>query len=352
MTPNQPIGRPWPGHEVMAGQAPSLKGRFLARLRTHAAGQLLPFIVGFTLELKRTFTRSTKKFSVTRSIGFTFVPFRGVLPCRFNRPSAHRLAPALVGLVLSHPEFARNGYLWGIDGNTYYCFLNPNRRSLHVWKKRLVTAAFVLWGAVSIVVGIVGTPVTGLLVLFETAIVPLLLIRHYKLTAQSLAAPVVSNGPQMRSPGDMQFETVRYIVAFLAIAATLLGALLGFKAAGVGAIFGAGIGALSGANAVAIFLFVIGWFATPFNSVYEASFSEVISPGNTNTAHIGRRGTGFSAYFLKVGDTPVNVPACGGLTPIVVAGAPAAQVTTGKWRRSTPIWLVIPVRSSCGRCYR
>lgn len=75
---------------------------------------------------------------------------------------------------------------------------------------------------------------------------------------------------------------------------------------------------------------MVGLLATPFNSVFEAAFSEVITPGNGNTAHFGRTGTGFASYFLNVGDTPAVVPACGGLTPIVVAGGPASRVTTGE----------------------
>jgi hypothetical protein len=244
--------------------------------------------------------------------------------------SASFSSPTLVGRVLSNPVFATNGYLWGVDGATYYCFFNPNRLALRLWKKRFAPVAFVLWGAVGVIAGFVATPAVGFIILFETAIFPFLVFRHYKQTAQSLAASAVSNGPQMRLPGDMQFETVAAVSALIVLVPTVVGAILGVKLFGIGAVFGAGIGALTGVNATALFLFVIGLLATPFNSVYGGTFSEAIAAGNTNTAHFGRTGTAFATYFLNVGDTPAVAPACGGLTPIVVAGAPASLVAIGQ----------------------
>ena len=245
----------------------------------------------------------------------------------------------LVGLVLSHPEFAKKGYLWGIDGYTYYCFLNPNKISLEVWKKRLIRMAFILWGILALIITIISAnPLFGLLTFFETSIVPLLIFRHYKRTAESFAAAAVSNGPMMELPGNMSFGKVEKYTAFLVLTPTVIGTAIGVWLGTVtlpiigtiaGWVWGTLAGIITGANFLAIFLFILGLLAKPFNSVYGTGFSEVVTPGNGNTAHFGRSGTGFGAYFIRLGNPPATAPVCGGLTPIIVAGAAASTVTSG-----------------------
>lgn len=243
------------------------------------------------------------------------------------------LGPTAVRLAISHPVFASRGYLWGNQGDTWYCFVNPNKLSFAIWKKRIRAWPFILWGITALVASIsAGGAALGALVAFETLIVPLLLVRHYALTGEEQAAPVVTNGPQMKLPGNMQFDTVFLITALLALVPTIGGAIMGGIfghvvvpgiGAVTGAIWGSLLGVLSGANLVALFLFIIGLAATPFGSVIATTFSELINPPEVSTYYFGHNGTAFPGYRVgPLNPTGLN-PASGGLTAMIVNGAQA-----------------------------
>jgi hypothetical protein len=242
------------------------------------------------------------------------------------------LGSTVIRIVLSHPIFASRGYLWGNNGDTWYCFVNPSKLSFEIWKKRVRGWPFVAWAITALVTAIAaGVAVAGL-VAFETLVIPLLLVPHYALTGEEQNAPVVTNGPQMKLPGNMQFGTVALITVLLAvvptIGAAIIGGLVGTSVVpGIGtvtgAVWGSLVGVVSGANLVALFLFILGLGATPFGSVFTRGFQEVINPAEVSTYYFGRNTTGFAGYRIGPLNPSGLNPASGGLTAMIVNGAQA-----------------------------
>ena len=157
-----------------------------------------------------------------------------------------------------------------------------------------------------------------------TIVVPLLLVKHYANTGEAQNAPVVTNGPQMELPGNLQFTTLATLTIIFYVTPALIGGALGYFAGGAAAIpipyvgtslgifLGALTGALAGANLHALMLFLLGLAAKPFGSVFARAFAEPRNPAVTSTYHIGRTTTGYPAYRVgplnPTGLNPGNVP--------------------------------------------
>jgi hypothetical protein len=133
----------------------------------------------------------------------------------------------------------------------------------------------------------------------------------------------------------MSFQTVFILTAVILIVPTIAGAVIGFFAGSLtfpivgsvaGWVWGLAAGAFGGVNALGLFLFLLGLGATPFGSVIPG---EAVAAPVTWTYHFGHNRTGFPGY--SVGPlNPANLnPASGGLTPIIVNGAPAAGAAVG-----------------------
>lgn len=243
--------------------------------------------------------------------------------------------PGLVGLVLSDATFARRGYLWGYDGHVHYCFCNPNRLAFDVWKKRFRLWPFVISALIALVASVfAGGQLIGLVALFESLIIPLLLVKHYTGTAKEQKAAVFTNGPQMELLGNMSFETMRAVAKALLAGGTISGGVIGAAIGGTltigtltvpGNILGLVVGLFSGMNALGVFLFIVGLGSTPFGSVLARGFSETVVRPNSNSYHIACSGPAFAAYSIARLN-PKLAPGCGGLIAIVVNGAPASTV--------------------------
>ena len=249
------------------------------------------------------------------------------------------LGPGILPVVLADQRFGQRGYLWGHAGGIWYCFINPQKLNFDIWKKKISGWSL----AVPVILGLLAAATTGsigigLILAFESLVVPLLFVKHYANTGEAQNAPVVTNGPQMELPGNMQFTTVAAISAILLVVPTVAGAVIGAVAGAitlpvVGAVpgwaFGALGGVITGANLFALFLFILGWLAKPFGSVFGLGFTETRTPAVASTYHLGRDGTGFAAH--KIG--PLNpaglLPGSGGLTAMIVGGAPATPAVAG-----------------------
>jgi len=284
------------------------------------------------------------------------MPFAPAIRTKFS-------TPGLVAQIIANLTFAQRGYLWGFDGSVYYCFLNPDKVRFEIWKKQWHLAPFLFtlfsallgfyfWGAKGAAIGAL-----------ETLFVPFLLYKHYYATAEEQKAGVVTNGPQMRLPGNMQFDTVAALTALLLIVPTLAGAIIGLVAGTVklpvlgtlsGWVVGLAVGALTGINLVALFLLLLGLLATPYGSVISPPVSENV-PAEPFTYYFGRSGTPFSAYSIGPNNPIAGLTwASGGLQPMVIAGASAGTVAgqigvsytnlVGNPREEV-IWALIPFGS-------
>ncbi len=249
------------------------------------------------------------------------------------------LGPGILPIVLADQRFGQRGYLWGNSGGIWYCFINPQKLNFDIWQKEIAGWSL----AVPIILGVLAGLITGnigigILWAFESLVLPLLIVKHYANTGEAQNAPVVTNGPQMELPGNMQFTTVAAISATVVLVPTVAGGIIGAFFAGItlpvigavpGWVIGALGGLLTGANLLGLFLFILGWLATPFGSVFGLSFTETKTPPVASTYHFGRSGTGFAAH--KIGPlNPVGlVPGSGGLTAMIVGGSPATALVAG-----------------------
>lgn len=218
--------------------------------------------------------------------------------------------PQLLSIVLSDPDFAKRGYIWGFDGHVYYCFCNPNKVRFEIWKKSF----HLPWWAPIVVV------LTLAIALFDLLILP----KHYVRTAKEQPAAVVANGPQMRLPRNLQFEGVLALLGLALLGPPILGAIIGGF---VGALVpGTIIGAIVGVNAAALTLFLLGHYATPFGSVLSPPHTEIANPIVPGTYHFGRTAAGFGAYRIGPGEPTGLTWGSGGLTLMIQAGRPASAI--------------------------
>jgi len=79
---------------------------------------------------------------------------------------ASPLSPGLLAIVLSDPNFASRGYIWGHNGNTWYCYVNPKKLNFDIWKKQYTWLAFAIPIIAGLIAGAFLGPGWGLVVVF------------------------------------------------------------------------------------------------------------------------------------------------------------------------------------------
>jgi len=250
-------------------------------------------------------------------------------------------SPGLVGIVLSDTTFARRGYLWGFDGNVHYCFLNPKKRRFEIWKKKWHIGPFVLWGILTAIGGALGGPAGAGAALLMTMCLPLMFYKHYYKTATEQDAAVVTNGPQMMLPGNLQFDQLLTLMLVALILPAIVGAIIGAIVGtisipipivgGVVAvsapIFFTLVGGLTGINLMAFILFLLGLGSVPYGAVQTPVGVGEAAVAQPFTYFFGRDTPAFSSYLVGPNNPPAGLTwASGGLIAIVVNGASAGTI--------------------------
>jgi hypothetical protein len=226
-------------------------------------------------------------------------------------------APGFWAHVLSSNSFASRGYLWGFAKGIHYCIVNPERLDVGVFRRQ---SHFKPW---------------------------------FTSTAAGRNAPVVTNAPQMRLIGDLQFGTVLVLlVASVVTGAAIgavVGALVGSFFTAIGSIIGGAFGLLVGTLGTFFgTLALLGHTATPFGSVVPIPPGERQPTPHTHSWHFGRTGTGFTAYAIGPGEPTGLQVGSGGLTGLVANGAPLGKQATGAGRIYTRLMRTGPDLVSWG----
>lgn len=243
--------------------------------------------------------------------------------------------PTLVPSVLTDQDFLSNGYVWGLDGDLHYCFVDPQRFVLEAWEKEdqpelfapllanLAAAALAAW---------LGGPVAAIITFVSVPTLPFVLWWHYRETAkEQAAAVVVTNGPQMEYP-------MKGGLTNLVTAAAAAGAVAGFvqqlavalSTEMVGGVVIGGVTVTSsafaalvaavgtGTNVFAIGIYILGRLSKPYDRVDGNGIADP-GIGNFSWGFMCRAGAGFGSYQIGPGQAPAGKPVCcGGLVPMIL----------------------------------
>jgi len=230
--------------------------------------------------------------------------------------------PRLLQIVLSDPDFATRGYIWGSDGHMTYCFANPDKVRFEIFRKSF-------WWRYLLLAWV--PPV-----LYWALIWP----RHYTRSAKAQPASVVTNGPMMHLPLNMGPNGLRAVllvawllpVVLCALVGSLLGTIpLGPLGSAAGWLVGALVGAIAGLSTAVVAFWVVGWLCYPYGAVQGPGGLGESAAADDGTFYFGRSGTAFASYAIGPDNPPPALTwASGGLTPIVVGGAPASVL--GGWK--------------------
>ena len=264
-----------------------------------------------------------------------------------NRLSIPFTTPSLVVTVLNNQDYQNKGYVWGFDGRLHYCFLDPEKVRFDVWKKRFHWSSL-LWLIMNAVALAVSPFVPALLPLaWSLPTVPFALLRHYRCTAKEQVAAIVTNGPQMVYPGNLKTRQMMFGGGATFLGILTLGAMLApyipqlsalllktfppgkavFVKQFMGVLRGImQVGALRwiaaaglAINLTAIFLFLLGFLAKPYNWVFGTKIKDLTGKMRT-WFHLGRSATSFASYRIAP-EQPSGLPwGCGGLIPIINNG--------------------------------
>jgi hypothetical protein len=240
--------------------------------------------------------------------------------------------PTLVSSVLTDQSFIANGYLWGDDGTTHYCFVDPARYVLDAWPKTLHWSRLA-WFLINITAfGLamwLSGPGAAIALLVAIPTLPLALMVHYRVSAEDQPGAVaVSNGPQMEYPvkgGSNSFTTlvlgtgsagglIAGIAAYLGLKSgivlfgvTLTGPLVASLLTAIGA----------GANAVALAAYIAGQFTNPYQAVRGTGVNDA-GLGYGGTWYIARTGRPINTYSIGSPTPPAGAPVvCGGLVGVI-----------------------------------
>ena len=257
--------------------------------------------------------------------------------------------PNLISIVLANQDYRNKGYVWGQSGDVNYCFMDPGKVRWDIWEK-----SFTWWHLAALLPNLLAAIAAVAAQMYGFAAwlfiglptLPLALLHHYRSSAKSQVAAVVTNGPQMQYPFGLSTKGIATLSGGIAgvggvIAGYFLGTTSAVPAAGVTVLQATMPAGLTGSvtlgtvtlsavfikfilaigtavNVGAFAIFILGTMTKPFDRVISPSIRDIPVPAFTNWHHLGRNGTALGTYRIATG-APLGLRwGCGGLVPILV----------------------------------